>query len=168
MTTETITYDATMRPEHNYAPGTYTISVKRNATGEIATSTLIVEIEARPGTPGQWLPTGSQPPADFNDLNANLDLYSPPPQPGLFGASGNPARWSNGDYVVLGDGSHAFWGGEQWEQGEAGETPFTEIMTEEQIHPTNQNVAVGRFRIAVDFNAEQTYNGEKFEVDWGD
>ncbi|MCM8548824.1 hypothetical protein [Streptomyces sp. STCH 565 A] len=60
---------------------------------------------ATAGTPGAFTPAGSTAPFDI----ADLDTVTASPS----------TAWSTGQYVVLGDGSHAFWDGDSFEAGEA-------------------------------------------------
>jgi len=59
-----------------------------------------------PGEPGAFTPLGATPPAN---LAALMGL----------GALGQTTAWEEGEYVVLGDLSHAYWDGDSWEAGEA-------------------------------------------------
>jgi hypothetical protein len=60
---------------------------------------------ATAGTPGTWTPGGATPPADFA---------------GMAGIVATPATaWSGGEYVELGDASHAYWDGSAWQVGQA-------------------------------------------------
>ena len=56
------------------------------------------------GTPGAFLPAGTDVPADLDAVNA-------------LGLSG--AAFAAGEYVELGDGSHAYFDGADWQAGEA-------------------------------------------------
>lgn len=58
------------------------------------------------GAPGSFTPSGATAPADLTALRA-------------LGALGQTTLWDIGDYVSLGDASHAFWDGDSWEVGEA-------------------------------------------------
>lgn len=58
------------------------------------------------GTPGSFTPAGAQVPADLAALQA-------------LGALGQTGAWAtSGDFVVLGDASHAYWDGSAWTVGE--------------------------------------------------
>jgi|SRR5215510_384025 len=60
---------------------------------------------ATAGTPGTWTPSGSTPPA-------NLAAMS--------GITASPTTaWTTGQYVVLGDNSHAHWDSSAWVTGDA-------------------------------------------------
>jgi hypothetical protein len=60
---------------------------------------------ATSGTPGTWTPVNSYPPETFTDL-------------GTAGVTASPTTaWTSGQYVVLGDGSDAFWSGTAWTAG---------------------------------------------------
>lgn len=61
---------------------------------------------ATPGTPGSFTPSGSTLPYDLGDLQALGDL-------------GETTGWTTGQYVVLGDGTNAYWDGSDWASGEA-------------------------------------------------
>lgn len=58
------------------------------------------------GTPGTFTPPGSQTPANITALRA-------------LGALGQTTAWTGGQYVVLGDVSHAYWDSDSWETGNA-------------------------------------------------
>ncbi|MGW1040041.1 phage tail tube protein [Streptomyces sp. NPDC002547] len=60
---------------------------------------------ATAGTPGFFTPDGSAAPANLADL---ADVIAAP-----------QTRWSTGQYVVIGDGSNAFWDGDSWAAGVA-------------------------------------------------
>lgn len=64
------------------------------------------------GTPGSFQPTGATLPADLAALRAD-------PVVGTTGSSKPTTAWTTGQYVALGDGSHAFWDADSWEVGEA-------------------------------------------------
>lgn len=59
-----------------------------------------------PGVPGEFYPLGVDVPADLAALT-------------LLGALGETDAWTDGEYVVLDDDSHAYWDGNSWEVGEA-------------------------------------------------
>lgn len=59
------------------------------------------------GSPGTWTPTDAYPPADFATLVAQS-------------VTANPATaWTTGQYVILGDLTHAYWDSSAWVVGEA-------------------------------------------------
>lgn len=60
---------------------------------------------ATAGTPGVWTPVDSYPAADLAALIAGSITASP------------ATAWTAGQYVVLGDGSHAHWSGTAWVAG---------------------------------------------------
>jgi hypothetical protein len=61
------------------------------------------------GTPGTWGPAPAIRPYSFDDLVA-----AQPP------VVGNPSTvWTEGQYVVLGDGTEAYWNGTAWAEGDA-------------------------------------------------
>lgn len=62
---------------------------------------------ANAGTPGTWDPVDSYPPANFAALEASTVVADP------------TTAWGSGEYVVLGDNSHAYWDGTAWAVGEA-------------------------------------------------
>lgn len=62
---------------------------------------------ATSGTPGTWTPVDSYAPQTFTDLESSTITASP------------STAWLTGEYVVLGDGSHAYWDGTAWQVGEA-------------------------------------------------
>ena len=65
----------------------------------------IVPTGATAGTPGNWTPTGANPPDIFAKMT---------------GLTASPATaWTTGQYVVLDDGSHAYWNGTTWIAGNA-------------------------------------------------
>jgi len=58
---------------------------------------------ATAGIPGAWTPTNSDRPNRFQDMNT---------------ITASPATaWTTGQYIVLGDGSKAYWGGAAWTAG---------------------------------------------------
>lgn len=59
-----------------------------------------------PGAPGVFYPQGSTIPANLAALQALPDL-------------GETDAWELGQYVVLGDASHAYWDGDSWAAGNA-------------------------------------------------
>jgi hypothetical protein len=60
---------------------------------------------ATAGIPGTWTPTNSDPPNKFTVMNT---------------ITASPATaWTTGQYVTLGDGSFAHWGGAAWTSGKA-------------------------------------------------
>jgi hypothetical protein len=60
---------------------------------------------ATAGIPGAWTPANSDPPNKFQAMNT---------------ITASPATaWTTGQYVVLGDGSFAHWGGAAWTSGKA-------------------------------------------------
>lgn len=62
---------------------------------------------ATAGTPGTFTPAGSQRPSDFAELVSDAVVATP------------ATAWTVGQYVVLGDGSHAYWDAAAWQVGEA-------------------------------------------------
>lgn len=64
------------------------------------------------GTPATLTPTGANRPADLAALVA-------------LGAKGNTTRWTVGQYLVLGDGTDAYWNGTTWVAGIAPVPPIT-------------------------------------------
>jgi hypothetical protein len=59
-----------------------------------------------PGTPGSFQPAGATVPYDINVIRS-------------LGALGQTIAWTTGQYVVLGDGSQAYWTGTAWNSGAA-------------------------------------------------
>lgn len=60
---------------------------------------------ATAGTPGSFTPSGATPPANLAALT---------------GITASPSSaWTTGQYIVLGDGSHAHWTGTAWAAGNA-------------------------------------------------
>jgi hypothetical protein len=58
---------------------------------------------ATAGIPGAWTPANADPPNKFQNMNS---------------ITASPATaWTSGQYVKLGDGSNAFWGGAAWTSG---------------------------------------------------
>jgi hypothetical protein len=84
---------------HAYWDGTKFVS------GE-APAPIVIATGATAGSPGTWTPAGSVPPASFAD--AALASVTATPS----------ALWSAGQYVVLGDVSHAYWDGAAWVVGD--------------------------------------------------
>jgi len=68
---------------------------------------------ATAGTPGFWTPVGSVAPETFTELS-NSTIQAEP-----------PAQWQNGQHVVLGDATQAYWDGNQWQVGAAPAGPAT-------------------------------------------
>lgn len=62
---------------------------------------------ATSGTPGSFTPSGSVAPYDLAEIDAMGVVASP------------STAWATGEYVVLGDNSHAYWDGATWQSGEA-------------------------------------------------
>lgn len=62
---------------------------------------------ATEGAPGTWTPVDTYAPFSYDDLVASAPTASP------------ATAWATDSYVVLGDGSHAYWDGDSWEPGEA-------------------------------------------------
>lgn len=62
---------------------------------------------ATAGTPGSWTPAGSTPPANLTALQASAIVANP------------ATPWTTGQYVALGDQSHAHWDGAAWTTGAA-------------------------------------------------
>lgn len=62
---------------------------------------------ATAGAPGTWTPANSNRPDNF----AALVTADPTPTPAT--------TWDSGDYVILEDGSHAYFDGTDWQEGEA-------------------------------------------------
>jgi hypothetical protein len=67
---------------------------------------FVVATGATPGSPGVLTPATSVVPYDLAGLQAT-------------GALGETTAWTVGQYVVLGDGSHAHWDGAAWDAGDA-------------------------------------------------
>lgn len=65
----------------------------------------VVSTGATAGSPGSWTPSGSNPPDRFQQM----DTITASPT----------TAWTTGQYVMLGDGSHAHWGGTNWTSGDA-------------------------------------------------
>jgi hypothetical protein len=60
---------------------------------------------ATAGIPGAWTPANADPPNKFQSMNTIV---------------ASPATaWTTGQYVTLGDGSFAHWGGAAWTSGKA-------------------------------------------------
>ena len=60
---------------------------------------------ATAGIPGAWTPANSDPPNKFTSMNT---------------ITASPATaWTTGQYVLLGDGTFAHWGGAAWTSGKA-------------------------------------------------
>jgi hypothetical protein len=62
---------------------------------------------AAAGAPGTWSPADTYAPFSFDDLVTSDPTATP------------SSAWTSGQYVVLGDGTHAYWGGSAWVEGEA-------------------------------------------------
>jgi hypothetical protein len=75
------------------------------------------------GSPGSFVgPEGSTPtvPATLAALKADDEI-------GTKGYAGNN-KWKEGQYVVLGDASEAYWNGTDWAVGRAPATPITGVI----------------------------------------
>jgi hypothetical protein len=106
------------------APGTVTLSnaVLPDPLAEVVNLTKTVDswaaegwVPALPstgasaGTPGVFTPTGSEPPASL---------------PATAGLTASPTTaWTQGQYVVLGDGSNTYWNGTNWASGKTPPPP---------------------------------------------
>jgi len=75
-----------------------------------ATTVAITGVTA--GTPGSFTPTGATLPANLAALKAD-------PVVGDAGSAKPVAAWTTGQFVALGDATHAFWDGTAWQVGEA-------------------------------------------------
>jgi len=64
---------------------------------------------ATSGSPGTWTPTGSGTPDNFTALSTAAPAITASPT----------TLWTSGQYVVLGDGSNAYWDGSAWQPGVA-------------------------------------------------
>lgn len=64
------------------------------------------------GIPATYVPVDATRPYNLGNLTSK-------------GALGNTTAWTTGQYVVLGDGSHAYWDGNSWELGEKPATVIT-------------------------------------------
>lgn len=64
---------------------------------------------ATQGSPATLAPVDSYPPANFTELSSGDHSLTATPT----------TAWTSGSYVVLGDGSHAYWTGTAWAAGEA-------------------------------------------------
>ena len=67
----------------------------------------IVPTGATAGAPGAFTPAGANLPDTLADLQASAIVASP------------ATAWTTGQFVVLGDSSHAYWDSNSWEAGEA-------------------------------------------------
>lgn len=75
-----------------------------DVTGNITPYVAPTSVTA--GTPGSFNPAEATVPYDLSDLQA-------------LGAIGETTAWTTGQYVVLGDGTNAYWDGSDWASGEA-------------------------------------------------
>lgn len=75
------------------------------ATGADITP-FVLATGVTPGIPGSFTPSGATPPSTLSVLQG-------------MGALGETTAWTTGQYVVLGDTSHAYWNGSAWAAGEA-------------------------------------------------
>jgi len=66
---------------------------------------------ASSGTPGTFTPSGATAPADIDALSSVTASPS--------------SAWAEGEYVVLGDASNAYWDGSDWAEGKA---PAAELL----------------------------------------
>jgi hypothetical protein len=83
--------------------GKYTmIDEQGNVIGQLATG-------ATAGTPGTWTPAGSVPPANLAALTTAAPAIVASPA----------TAWTTGQYVLLGDASHAHWNATAWVTGDA-------------------------------------------------
>lgn len=85
---------------------------------------IVVATGVTAGSPGSFTPAGATPPANLTAIN-------------LRGALGQTVAWTTGQYVILGDGSNAYWNGTAWAEGMA-------AASETDVHATNP----GNFTIA--------------------
>jgi len=60
---------------------------------------------ATAGIPGSWTPAGSEAPNVFTQMNTVVAAPA--------------TAWTTGQYVMLGDGTFAHWGGAAWTSGKA-------------------------------------------------
>ena len=95
------------------------VTFEASSTGDLASDLLcdacgadliafgfVVPTGATPGIPGVLTPATAVVPYDLAGLTAA-------------GALGETTAWTTGQYVLLGDGSHAYWNGSAWAAGEA-------------------------------------------------
>lgn len=152
-------YNSLNQCQHEYAVyGSYQITYTNEVTGfsqTIPISLPPVPVTALPGKPGQFLLTGGATiPADLAAMNAPdgpKNVYAP---------------WQDGDYIVLGDGSHAYasqdgTGGVLWLAGEATEPVVIFVWNSAEL---------GSKKVGLD-NWQAYYHYYGFDpavVDWGD
>jgi hypothetical protein len=65
-----------------------------------------------PGSPATFTPTNATRPASLSAIT-------------LIGSIGQTTAWTSGQYIVLGDGSEAYWDGNSWENGRKPATVIT-------------------------------------------
>jgi hypothetical protein len=81
------------------------VELEWSLSGAPVKSIGIVATGATAGTPGTFTPAGATPPADLAAMT---------------GITASPATaWTTGQYVVLGDSSHAHWDSSAWAVGDA-------------------------------------------------
>lgn len=86
--------------------GVTTVQPPEDTEGCVA---IIPATGATSGTPGAWTPLNSFGPMTLTDLqSADPEVVADP-----------LTAWATGEYVVLGDESHAYWDGTDWVAGEA-------------------------------------------------
>lgn len=73
------------------------------ATGADITP-FVLATSVTPGSPGSFGPVGATPPSTLSVLQS-------------MGALGETTAWTAGQYVVLGDGTFAYWDGDSWASG---------------------------------------------------
>jgi hypothetical protein len=69
--------------------------------------------DATPGQPGAFLPAVAEIPYTLSALKGDPTVGD-----SAWSTAGAGAWTTSGDYVALGDGSHAYWDGSEWQAGE--------------------------------------------------
>ena len=99
--TATLSLPIETKPDIEFGDATTSVVVEGGTGAATVTPTGVT-----PGTPGSFTPGGSTAPANLTALQG-------------MGALGESTVWSSGQYVLLGDSSHAHWDGDSWVTGNA-------------------------------------------------
>ena len=91
----------------------YTVSLPCEAKPVKSTVPIIVAITGvTAGAPGAYTPANATPPADLAALKADAVI-------GDSGTAKPTLAWGTGEFIILGDSSHAYWDASAWLAGEA-------------------------------------------------
>lgn len=165
-------YNSLAEAVHTYADsGPYTITVTDEVTGNTdTTSWEQYWISAVAGLPGYWWPASIPPPFDIAELRARADGSLEPWVQALPTSPVSP--WQQGTYVILGDGSHAYFyvTGDPdirtWEVGDAPTTLGLRWGGDPNVVPL-KDFPPGTARLGSSFQF-YVYPDHPVIVDWGD